>query len=381
MGSRSPSGCPSCRRAPTRTPATWTSSATSWAISSSTDGRPAGAAPTGPDRHRRQPSQRDRHDAPAGERARLAAASPSPLCVGRPRRRQRRRAAGRVGAPARAALPAPQGHRARARARRGDRGPARRARRAHPARRRTVADGAARHRGPQRAATRDARNRDGRGPAEGRHRRGGAAREVVRRREITRVRERRARPRGARPRPAVRIVLVNWQDRTNPLAGGAEVHLHEIFGRLAARHEVHLLCCGYRGASKTDTIDGIHVHRVSSRYGFALLGKGAFAELAGALRPDVVVEDVNKVPLGLPSIWKGPFVLLVPHLFGTTAFRELPAPLALMVWAKERSMPRVYARAAVHAISPSTADELLARGFRAEAVRVIYPGVDTVRLA
>jgi glycosyltransferase involved in cell wall biosynthesis len=178
----------------------------------------------------------------------------------------------------------------------------------------------------------------------------------------------------------VRILLVNWQDRANPRAGGAEVHLHEIFGRLAARgHEVHLLCSGFAGAPESDLIDGIRVHRVSSRYGFVLKGRGAFARLAAALRPDVVVEDVNKIPLDLPRLWKGPFVLLVPHLFGTTAFSELPAPLAAIVWAKERPMSRVYAGAPVHAISRSTANDLVARGFRAGAVRVIYPGVDTAR--
>ena len=31
----------------------------------------------------------------------------------------------------------------------------------------------------------------------------------------------------------MRILLVNWNDRENPHAGGAETHLHEIFGRLA----------------------------------------------------------------------------------------------------------------------------------------------------
>ena len=176
----------------------------------------------------------------------------------------------------------------------------------------------------------------------------------------------------------MRILVVNWQDRTNPQAGGAEVHLHEIFGRLAAQgHEVHLLCSGYAGAATAVTVDGIAVHRVSSRYGFALAGRGAFRRLAAQLKPDVVVEDVNKVPLNLPSLWKGPFVLLVPHLFGTTAFRELPAPLAALVWAAERPMARVYARAGIHAISESTRDDLVARGFHREAVRVIYPGVDT----
>jgi len=176
----------------------------------------------------------------------------------------------------------------------------------------------------------------------------------------------------------VRVLAVNWQDRTNPQAGGAEVHLHEIYGRLAAAgHEVHLLCSGYGGAAKEAVLDGMSVHRTGSRYGFAIRGRSAFAALARAVRPEVVVEDVNKVPLFLPRVWDGPFVLLVPHLFGTTAFREVSWPVAAAVWAAERPMPWVYRRTRVHVISGSTRDDLVTRGFRAEAIRVIYPGVDT----
>jgi hypothetical protein len=39
----------------------------------------------------------------------------------------------------------------------------------------------------------------------------------------------------------LRILVFNWQDIRNPLAGGAEVHLHEIFSRIARLgHEVTL---------------------------------------------------------------------------------------------------------------------------------------------
>jgi len=175
---------------------------------------------------------------------------------------------------------------------------------------------------------------------------------------------------------------VNWRDRAHPEAGGAEIHLHEIFGRLAARgHEVHLLASGWPGCEPAATLDGIAIHRASGAYGFALSGRRAFMRLARALRPDVVVEDVNKLPLYLPLVWGGPFVLLVPHLFGTTAFREVPWPMALAVWAAELPMPRVYRGLPVHAISRSTADDLVARGFARERIRVIYPGVDAAHYA
>jgi glycosyltransferase involved in cell wall biosynthesis len=175
----------------------------------------------------------------------------------------------------------------------------------------------------------------------------------------------------------VRILVVNWRDRCHPEAGGAEVHLHEIFGRLAARgHEVHLLASGWPGCAAEETLDGMRVRRVSGAYGFATRGRRAFARLARALSPDVVVEDVNKLPLYLPLVWGGPFVLLVPHLFGTTAFREVAWPMALAVWTAERPMPLAYRGRSVHAISESTREDLVARGFARERIRVIYPGVD-----
>jgi len=175
---------------------------------------------------------------------------------------------------------------------------------------------------------------------------------------------------------------VNWRDRAHPEAGGAEVHLHEIFGRLAARgHEVVLLASGYPGAASAATLDGIAVRRVSGAYGFALAAPRAFRRLAAELRPDVVVEDVNKLPLYLPRRWRGPFVLLVPHLFGTTAFREAPWPVALTVWAAERPMAAAYGGAAVHVISESTREDLVRRGFARERITVIYPGVDAVHYA
>jgi glycosyltransferase involved in cell wall biosynthesis len=175
----------------------------------------------------------------------------------------------------------------------------------------------------------------------------------------------------------VRLLVVNWQDRENPQAGGAEIHLHEIFGRLAARgHEVALLCSGWKGCAPRVVLDGIQVHRVGTRFTFPLHARRAFDEHHRA-RHDLLVEDINKVPLFTPR-WAGPPVVgIVPHLFGGTAFQELPAPVASVVWLAERPIPWVYRDIPFQVISQSTADDLVARGIPRPLVAVIYCGIDT----
>lgn len=181
----------------------------------------------------------------------------------------------------------------------------------------------------------------------------------------------------ARAGTRLRILILNWLDRRNPQAGGAEIHLHEIFGRLAAAgHSVRLLASGWKGAPDREILDGIEVTRVGSRHGFPLVVRSAYRRLRNEGPIDVIVEDINKLPLFSPRWAREPVVALVPHLFGTTAFREASAPVASTVWAAERLMPSVYRNRPFQAISRSTADDLVRRGFDRKAIEVIYPGID-----
>jgi glycosyltransferase involved in cell wall biosynthesis len=175
----------------------------------------------------------------------------------------------------------------------------------------------------------------------------------------------------------VNILAVNWQDRENPHAGGAEIHLFEILGRLAAKgHRVRLVCSGWPGAAPRVTLDGIAVERTGSRSSFALLGRGAVRRALAAEPPDVVIEDINKLPLFLAGVTDRPFCVVIPHLFGATAFEEASWPAAAVVWTAERPLARAYRRAWFHAISESTRDDLASRGVPRERIRVIHPGVD-----
>jgi glycosyltransferase involved in cell wall biosynthesis len=180
----------------------------------------------------------------------------------------------------------------------------------------------------------------------------------------------------------VNILLVNWQDRINPQAGGAEIHLHEIFGRLAARgHRIRLVCSGWPGAEPRASVDGLSVERHGDRNSFTLLGRGAVRRALRAERPDLVIEDVNKVPLFLAGMTDRPFGVIVPHLFGDTIFQEASLPSAALVWLLERPLPWAYRRAWFHAISESTREDLVSRGVAADRITVIYPGVDARRFA
>ena len=179
-------------------------------------------------------------------------------------------------------------------------------------------------------------------------------------------------------RDGLDILVVNWLDRENPQSGGAETHLHEIFGRMVSRgHRVTLLSSGWEGCESRATLDGIAVHRVGRRYTFSLAAPRYFRKVLKTHPFDVIVEDLNKVPVFTPYWTRTPSVLLVHHLFGTTAFREAGPLLAAGTWLLERPIPWVFRKRPTIAISESTRDDLVARGMSPEAIEVIPNGIDT----
>lgn len=177
------------------------------------------------------------------------------------------------------------------------------------------------------------------------------------------------------------ILVVNWLDIDNPRAGGAEIHLFEVFARLAARgHRVRLLCSGWDGCIRETTVRGVQVRRVSTRNGFALHARGAFRRWVAEEPPEVVVENINKMPLFLSGLTRAPFLVLVNHLFGEVSFDEAGPVVGGALWLLERPIPWAYRRAGFEVVSDSTKADLIARGVPGERIRVVLSGVDTATL-
>lgn len=176
----------------------------------------------------------------------------------------------------------------------------------------------------------------------------------------------------------LRILVANWQDRENPNAGGAEEHLHQVFGRLVGRgHRVTLLCSGWSGAAPRAELDGIQVHRAGGRYTFNLAAPLYYERHLRSQSFDVSVEDLNKVPILAPRWASAPVhLILVHHLFGATAIRDANPVLGTATWLFERIIPAVYRGLPCVAVSDSTREDLARRGLDPRRIAVIRNGVE-----
>ncbi len=171
--------------------------------------------------------------------------------------------------------------------------------------------------------------------------------------------------------------MVNWRDLSNPEAGGAEVHLHEIFGRLArSGHQVTLVCHAFGGAPAAEVVDDIHVQRMGTKFDFNWRAHTYCRRLMRHQRFDVVIENLNKLPFHLAPGAPIPAVAILHHFFGDSIWRETNPVAASYVRLGEWWVKRRYRRVPMCVVSQSTADELVAAGFARRAVRIIHNAVD-----
>jgi glycosyltransferase involved in cell wall biosynthesis len=173
------------------------------------------------------------------------------------------------------------------------------------------------------------------------------------------------------------LVAVNWRDMRDPGAGGAEVHLYQILRHMVERgHRVTWFSSKFPGASGFDSYDGIDVVRRGNWYNANYVIPRAVKAFLKKEPAELVIEDINKIPFYLPLHVDVPVMPVIPHLFGTTVFRETNPLFALYVLAWEFMIPRVYRNCRFVAISPSTKDDLVRRGIQEKNVDVVYCGLD-----
>jgi glycosyltransferase involved in cell wall biosynthesis len=174
-----------------------------------------------------------------------------------------------------------------------------------------------------------------------------------------------------------KILAINWQDLKHPASGGAEVHLEEILRRLSGRgHHVDLLCCNFPGGKTEENIDGVNIIRRGSRSTFNWIVPGAVRKLIIQNNYDIIFEDINKIPFYSPLYHKLPLLVIIPHLFSNSIFKEINAILGTYIYLAEKPFAFVYRKKHVMVISESTAEEIVEKGIPLNQVHVVKCGID-----
>jgi glycosyltransferase involved in cell wall biosynthesis len=177
----------------------------------------------------------------------------------------------------------------------------------------------------------------------------------------------------------MKILVVNWQDIRHPQGGGAEVHLQEVFSRIARMgHEVTLSCCRFPGAPREEVVGGIRILREGGRYFFNFRFLFSYLHRFRRQAFDIVIDDMNKIPFFTPLFVRKPLLGITHHLFGRSIFLEANPLIAAYVCGMESLAVRVYRRAQIPFVvgSPSTYRELLNEGFPESQVHLVPYGVD-----
>lgn len=179
----------------------------------------------------------------------------------------------------------------------------------------------------------------------------------------------------------MKFLFLNWKEKGHPLAGGAELVMHELCTRLVRDgHKVTILTSMYPDAKKHEFRNGINYIRIgSNRY------LHSFQALFYYLRHlrnnfDIVVENVNTAPyFAINFLGSSNGVLLYHQLAQEIWFYETAFPLdyigryilePVATWLLKIKKP------AVIAMSKSTKKDLVRAGHKPENVHVISEGID-----
>jgi glycosyltransferase involved in cell wall biosynthesis len=173
------------------------------------------------------------------------------------------------------------------------------------------------------------------------------------------------------------ILVINWRCIKNPEMGGAEIHLHEIFKRIASRgHQVTLVAHKFPNAQQQEIVDGIKIIRIGNKFFFNHQFKSFYEKALSNIDYDLVVDDISKIPLFTPNYIKKPLVGIIHHIHGDSLYKEIAAPLAYYIINKEKKIPQYYNKTPIFCVSESTKKELVALGQPENKIDFLYNAID-----
>ena len=173
----------------------------------------------------------------------------------------------------------------------------------------------------------------------------------------------------------MRILILNWRDIKNPLAGGAEILTHEMAKQWAKwGHSVIQISAKFPKAKDKEIIDGITIIRLGAWWSvhfFAFLYY--FKNLRGKI--DIIIDEVHGLPFFAAMYEPRKTVLFACEVAEKIFFHVFPYPVAIIAIILEKIYFKIYKNIPALVISPSTKGDLISRGFNKKNITVLPMGL------
>ena len=157
------------------------------------------------------------------------------------------------------------------------------------------------------------------------------------------------------------ILLLNWRDPKNPLAGGAEyVTMKHAKAWASAGHGVTWLTSSFPGGKNTEVIDGVSIVRRGKEV--SLFFYAPYFYKTARKKYDLVVDEIHGIPFFTPLYVKVPILAFIHEVAGEIWNYAYPFPLKLLGRFIEGVSFSFYRKIQFWTDAPSTIDELAHMG-------------------
>ena len=164
----------------------------------------------------------------------------------------------------------------------------------------------------------------------------------------------------------MRILLLNWRDKTDRSYGGAEEFVDRLALELSKNCEVTLFTSRGRGRARErrGKLEIIRRGSINTVY-----FRAAAYLSRNRSKYDAVIESVSSVPFFSPLVFdRRKVFVVIHHLMGSEVFRTANPPKALAAYLAEKAIPSLYSGARFLVLSDFVKRQLVEAGIKPDSI-------------
>ncbi len=170
------------------------------------------------------------------------------------------------------------------------------------------------------------------------------------------------------------ILLLNWRDMKNPLAGGAEVATNEhVKAWMSGGNHVYWVSAKFNGAKDQEDSGNLHVIRKGN---FVTIYIWAiFVYYFSGIHFDLVVDQMHGIPFFTPLYVRVPIIVFIHEIAGEIWDYMYPFPVNIFGRFIEKILLLPYRNKQFMTVSESTKKDLIAAGIPGKNIVICINGI------